>query len=261
MKKLKNQKGIGYLLIALGIISILYFVICFLTFHLFVNFSQFFLVLGIVFIVLGILKFRNHKDNINEFIKMFFRVLKILACIIAVSFIFIEGLILINSNNIGHYKKPDYIMILGGGIRGKNMMLIQLQRTQEALKYIKKNPNVKVIVSGGQGKGEAISEAESMRIYLVNHGVKNENIIKEEKSKTTMENMKYTKKILEKIDGRKDIRLVVVTSNFHVFRAKFLAERCGFEAEGIAAPVNKILIPNYFVREYFGVVKSFVFDR
>ena len=82
------------------------------------------------------------------------------------------------------------------------MLLVQLQRTQEALKYIKQNPGIKVIASGGQGSGEDISEAEAMRIYLVQHGVKNEDIIKEEKSKNTLGNMKYTREILKKIDGR-----------------------------------------------------------
>ncbi|MDD3225263.1 MAG: YdcF family protein [Clostridium sp.] len=261
MRKLKYQKGIVGLLLVLGIANIVYFAVCFLTFHLFVNFSEFFLVLGVVFIIGGILKANFHRENSNKLTIKLIRVLKIIIGLFAVSFILIEGCIIVNGSNSYNYKKPDYIMILGGGIRGKNMLLIQLERTQEALKYIRENPNTKVIVSGGQGKGESISEAEAMRVYLVNHGVNNNNIIKEEKSKTTMENMKYTRKILNRIDGRKNVRLAIVTSNFHVFRAKFLARRCGFEAEGIAAPVTKLLIPNYFVREYFAVVKSFIFDR
>jgi len=260
MKNLKNHKGRGYFLVTFGIISILYFIICFIVFNKFVNFSQFFIILGTACVILGAYKIRFHKDNSNKLIGKLLKVLKVFICIIVISFIFVEGCIFVSAN-ASHNKKPDYIMILGGGISGKNMLLVQLQRTQEALKYIKQNPGIKVIASGGQGRGEDISEAEAMRIYLVQHGVKNEDIIKEEKSKNTVGNMKYTREILKKIDGRKTIQLAVVTSNFHVFRAKFLAKRYGFQVEGIPAPVNYLLLPNYCVREYLGVVKSFIFDR
>ena len=260
VKKLKNHKGIGYFLVTFGIINILYFISCFIAFSRFVNFSEFFVILGIVCVILGIYKIRFHENNFNKVVKRFLTALKVFIFIIVISFIFVEGCIFVSANE-SHNRKPDYIMILGGGISGKNMLLVQLQRTQEALKYIKQNPGIKVIASGGQGSGEDISEAEAMRIYLVQHGVKNEDIIKEEKSKNTLGNMKYTREILKKIDGRENIQLAVVTSNFHVFRAKFLAKRYGFQVEGVPAPVNYLLLPNYCVREYFGVVKSFIFDR
>lgn len=260
IENLKNHKCIGYLLVIFGIINILYFIICFVAFNRFVNFSQFFIVLGVTCIGLGAYEIRFHEDNSNKLIGKFLKALKFFICIIFVSFVFIEGCIFVSANE-NHNKKPDYIMVLGGGISGRNMLLVQLQRTQEALKYIRENPGIKVIVSGGQGSGEDISEAESMRIYLVQHGVKNEDIIKEEKSENTVENMKYTKKILDKIDGRKNIQLAIVTSDFHIFRAKFLAKRYGFQVEGIPAPVNYLLLPNYCAREYFGVIKSFIFDK
>jgi uncharacterized SAM-binding protein YcdF (DUF218 family) len=256
----KNQRIGGYLLVALGIVNILYFITCFIVFKMFVNFSGFFLILGTVCVLLGIFKVIFYENNFNKLTSRILRVLKVFIYAIAVSFIFIEGCIFINAN-IEYLKKPDYIMILGSGISGKSMLLVQLQRVEEGLKYIKANPDIKVIVSGGQGTGEDISEAEAMRIYLVQHGVKNENIIKEEKSKNTIENMKYTSENLSKIDGRKDIRLAIVTSNFHVFRAKFLAKRFGFEAEGVPAPVNYLLLPNYCVREYFSIIKSFILTR
>ncbi|MBP2031782.1 uncharacterized SAM-binding protein YcdF (DUF218 family) [Clostridium algifaecis] len=260
MKNFKNQMNVGYLLVIFGIVNILYFLICCIVFNRFVNFSEIFIILGTAYVILGIFKVKLHKNKLNKLARRFLRVLKVFICIICVSFIFIEGCIFVNAN-IDYHKKPDYIMILGAGISGKNMLLVQLHRTEEGLKYIKKNPGIKVIVSGGQGSGEDISEAEAMRIYLVQHGVNNGNIIKEEKSKNTIENMKYTSEILRKIDGRKNIRLAIVTSNFHVFRAKFLAKRCGFQTESISSPVNYLLLPNYCVREYFGIIKSFIFDR
>lgn len=260
VKKYNNQKIIGYLSVTLGIVNILYFLICFMVFGMFINFSGFFMILGAAFILSGIMKIKFHENYHNKLSGIFLRVLKIAVYAVLISFIFIEGCIFISAN-INPHKKPDYIMILGSGIRGRNMLLVQRQRVDAGLEYIKDNPDIKIILSGGQGPGEDISEAEAMRIYLVQHGVKNENIIMEEKSRNTMQNMKYTSDILKKTDVRKNIRLAVVTSNFHVFRAKFLAQRCGFEAEGVSAPVNHLLLPNYCVREYFGIIKSFILDR
>lgn len=180
--------------------------------------------------------------------------------IVAVSFIFIEGNIIYNAHtNIE--SKPDYIIVLGAGIRGRTMQLVQLQRTETALTYIKKYPEAKVVLSGGRGPGEEISEAEAMREYLVRKGVSSNRIIKEEKSKNTVENMKFSYNIIKAISGSRKQNIAIVTSNFHVFRARFLAKRVGMNSEGIAAPVTKLLIPNYYVREYFAVIKSFLFDR
>lgn len=254
------KKTIGVFAIVLGIINLLYFIVCLIVFKMIINFSQFFLILSLVFISFGVFKIKYEEHYIPKYLKIVFRTFKIITLAILVSFIVVEACICINAND-NYNEGPDYIMILGSGLRGKTMLLVQLQRTERALEFIKKHPNVKVIVSGGQGKGEDISEAEAIRVYLVNHGVKNENIIKEDKSKTTMENMKYTKDILQKIDGRNNIKIAIVTSNFHVFRAKLLAQRCGFVSEGVSAPIIQPLIPNYYIREYFGVVKSFFMDK
>ena len=235
----------------LGILSLLYFIICFLTFNIIVNFSLFFALVGIIFIAVGVLKISLGEKNI--IIKRAFKIFNISIILILSVFIFIEACIVYSANKTVK-DKPDYIMILGAGIRGRNMLLIQLQRTEKALEFIKRNPNVKVIVSGGQGKGEDISEAESMKEYLIQHGVNSENILKEEKSENTMENMKYTAEILNKVDSRPNPKIAIVTSNYHVFRAKFLARRAGLNVEGIAAPVNNILLPNFSIRECFAII-------
>ncbi|MFT8316149.1 MAG: YdcF family protein [Clostridium sp.] len=245
-------------IIMLGILSLLYFIICFLTFNIIVNFSLFFALIGIIFIAVGVLKISLGEKNI--IIKRAFKIFNISIILILSVFIFIEACIVYSANKTVK-DKPDYIMILGAGIRGRNMLLIQLQRTEKALEFIKRNPNVKVIVSGGQGKGEDISEAESMKEYLIQHGVNSENILKEEKSENTMENMKYTAEILNKVDSRPNPKIAIVTSNYHVFRAKFLARRAGLNVEGIAAPVNNILLPNFSIRECFAIIKSFFMDK
>lgn len=246
------------IMIVLGLISILYFIMCFFAFNIIVNFSAFFLLVGFILIITGILGISRLRQKYKD--KIIMRIFKVFISFIFIVFVIVEGCIIYSANK-DIKDKPDYIMILGGGIRGKSMLLIQLQRTEKALEFIKKNPDVKIIVSGGQGPGEDISEAESMKDYLIKHGVNSENIIKEDKSKNTMENMKYTAKILKTIDNRSNLKIGIVTSNFHIFRAKFLAKRVGLDAEGIPAPSNELLLPNFAVRECFAIIKSFFLDK
>lgn len=246
--------------ILFGILNCTYFLVCLAAFKMIVNFTPFFLLIGIIFILFGMLKNKLNEESGYKKFRTASKVFETLLLIIVISFVFIEGCIAFGAT-VNHNKKPDYIVVLGCGLSGKNMLLPMYQRAQTALAYIKKNTDVKIVVSGGQGSGESISEAEAYKTYFVNNGVKADNIIEENKSTTTMQNMRYTADILRKTDGRKNLRVAVITSNYHVFRAKFLARRCGFNAEGVAAPVTELLLPNFSIREYFGIIKSFFLDR
>lgn len=254
---LKGKQGliINRFFIIFGILCIIYYFICLLVYKIIVNFTPFFLVAGVFFILFGILRNRLNKNT-----KAVFKFIDVFLLLLFFLFAFVEGNIALNAN-VNDNKEPDYIMVLGCGLYGKNMLTPQYQRAKAALAYIREHPKVKIVVSGGQGPLETISEAEAYKIYFIKNGVKAENIIEESKSKTTMENMKYTADILKKTDGRKNLRIAVVTSNYHVLRAKFLAKRCGFTAEGVPAPVQYLLLPNFAVREYFGVIKSFFLDK
>ena len=123
------------------------------------------------------------------------------------------------------------------------------------------NPDVKIVVSGGKGPGESITEAEAMERFLIKHGVAKKQIIKEEKSTSTLENLKFTTEILEGLENKENIEVTIVTNNFHVFRAKFLAQRQGLKVYGYPAPLHPMLVPTCFVREYLAVINSFIFDR
>jgi len=100
-----------------------------------------------------------------------------------------------------------------------------------------------------------------MKIYLTDHGIYEGRLIKEDKSKSTMENLKFTKNIIAKLDDKENMKLMIVTSDSHMFRAKFLAKRNGFKALGMPANTMLALKPTYYIREYFGVIKSFLLDK
>lgn len=255
---MKSKLGIFYLI--LGVLCILYFIGCLCSFGFIINFSSFFAFIGLMFIGIGIFRLRVNENEIEGGLIYFIKGFKIIGIVFLISFVLIEGALAYNS--FGRYnKKADFVVVLGAAVRGKTMTLALYQRMEKSLEYLNKYPDIKVVVSGGKGPGEDIPEAKAMKDFLLEHGISEARIIVEDKSKNTMENLKNTKKILDKLYGKRKFEIALVTNNFHIFRAKMLAERCGFKAHGVPAPIHPGIIPNSYVREYFAVIKSFIFDR
>jgi uncharacterized SAM-binding protein YcdF (DUF218 family) len=153
------------------------------------------------------------------------------------------------------------VIVLGAGLKGETPTLVLTQRLDNALGYIAKKPGTTVIVSGGQGTGETITEAEAMKRYLVRHGTPEELIIKEENSTSTYENMVFSKKLYEQELGTQLNRVMIITNDFHMFRSKLLAHRAGLEPYGISAGTPWYIYPNVLLREYLAVFKSLILDR
>lgn len=177
-----------------------------------------------------------------------------------ISILVVEGEIISNSRPdpaVG----VDYLIILGAGLNGDQLSWTLWERMHKGLDYLEEHPKAKVVLSGGQGPGEKISEAEGMRRFLVDHGIADERILKEDQSTSTMENFRLSKELLVRQPGFRDSeRVVVITNDFHLFRSKMLARRNGLIPVGIPSPTPWYLVPNVYLREYFEVVKSLIFD-
>ena len=112
-----------------------------------------------------------------------------------------------------------------------------------------------VIVTGGQGSNEHITEAEGMYGYLVEAGIGAERILQEDQATNTVENLVFSSAFLDKETDK----VVLVTNNFHMFRALSLARGQGYEnVEGLAAGSYPGMLPNNLLREFFGVGKDFL---
>ena len=149
----------------------------------------------------------------------------------------------------------DYVIVLGAWWKNDRPSYILQQRLDTAVKYLQANPETRVIVSGGQGSNEVISEAEGMAMYLENAGIDAERIIRENRSTSTNENLIFSSEYLDKAEDH----VVLVTSNYHIFRAMKIAQKQGYiHVEGLAAPSYTAMVPNNLLREFFGVVKDFV---
>jgi len=173
-------------------------------------------------------------------------------------FITVEGCIILGGVFIQHSDvKPDYILVLGAGIYEDGRPTPTLEkRLLWSIDYAGMHTEANIVVSGGQGKNEPMPEARAMAEYLVNRGISPDRIIIEDKSTSTMENFKFTKEL---IDYSK--KIVFVTNDFHVFRSTMLARRNGLDAYGYGTSTPGIVLINCYLREFFAVVKSFIFDH
>ena len=148
----------------------------------------------------------------------------------------------------------DAVVVLGAQVRGTQVSRALAQRLRAAAGYLKENPNTYVIVSGGQGPGEDISEAEAMSLYLQKLGIAPERIVLEDRSVNTAQNLRYSFALLR--DSQDSVG--VVTNGFHVFRAVHIARAQGRDAMGMAAATDWWMLPHYMVREAFALWKDFL---
>jgi uncharacterized SAM-binding protein YcdF (DUF218 family) len=181
------------------------------------------------------------------------------------SFTFIEGSILIEGKKEAS-PAADYVIVLGAQVKGSTVSRALKNRLDTALAYLKDNPESYVIVAGGQGRGEDITEALAMKNYLVAAGADNSKIILEDNSVNTYENLRNSRNIVTARETGQSIesskKIVVVTNQFHVYRAVRLAKQQGFEqVSGFGAPNDDVLTIHYYVREFFGVVKDTFFGN
>ncbi|MCR5640335.1 MAG: YdcF family protein [Lachnospiraceae bacterium] len=151
----------------------------------------------------------------------------------------------------------DYVVVLGAQLRADGPSIILKDRLDTAVTYLEENPSCICIVSGGQGYNEPKSEAEGMREYLVSCGIAPDRILEEGASTNTLENIRFSKTILEQHCREASYSVGILTNNFHVFRATGIARKQGLSNVcGIAAPSHPLYLPNNTLRECIGVIKD-----
>ena len=154
----------------------------------------------------------------------------------------------------------DYIIILGCAIRRDGTPTPLLRgRVQRAFdfekdQYEKTGKHAKFVPSGGQGCDEVISEAESMKRCLVELGVPEDRIVKEDNSVNTYQNMDFSKKVIERDCSSENCNIAFSTTNYHVFRGYTLAEKLGMTVKGLSAKTKLYFFPNAFIREFIGLL-------
>ena len=190
------------------------------------------------------------------------RGLKRLACLGAVLGLALllipEAPILVSAVCPGESDAP-YVIVLGAAVYGESPSLTLRHRADRALEHLESNPGAVAVVSGGQGEGEAISEAEAMRRYLVNKGgIADHRILCEDRSTSTLENLTFSKAIIEENGGDPD-RVAVVSSSYHIYRAKRMAAALGMEADGLPSSDGyPVYMTGMYIREALAVWKLWI---
>ncbi len=154
-----------------------------------------------------------------------------------------------------YFNKPDTAkpaILLGCKVNGEDPSLMLSRRLAAATDYLNEFPDTMIIVSGGQGESEDISEAECMEKYLINNGIDADRIIKEDKSENTYENIVFSKKYLDENNLGNDV--VIITDSFHQLRASVIAHDQELEVSGVSSGTPIYLLPTYWVREWFGII-------
>ena len=153
----------------------------------------------------------------------------------------------------------DTVIVLGCGIRGERVSVGLAKRLDKAYEYYELNPNAVIIVSGGQGPQEDISEALAMKRYLTDKGVPEDKIIMEDKSTSTIENFKYSHEIMKE-KGLPEDSVVFVTNTYHIYRGFCYAGKEGLEVTHLGTDTTWYTIPMNYLREMMAVAKMWLLD-
>lgn len=163
------------------------------------------------------------------------------------------GIIVASSRGTGE-TESEYLVVLGAGVNGTVPSRSLRERLDAAYEYLVNHPENIAIVSGGQGSGEDISEAQCMYNYLTAKGISPDRVWMEDQATNTIENLRFSLDVIEGRTGVRPGKVAILSSEYHLHRARMFAGWLDLEAELVPA---KTVVPplrwNYYLREIFAV--------
>ena len=190
----------------------------------------------------------------------------LLALILAAALAFLALLGVVISGSRDEIRgEPGVMIVLGCQVKPWGPSILLQDRMDKALAYWQEHPEVVIVASGGQGADEPMSEAAAMRDYFVEQGVPEGQILLEERSANTLENLRFSLELLAENGYDTTADMAVVSNGFHLARVRLLWGRvCGgtYNLSTLAAPSSHA--PSrlkMYVREPLALVKSFFLDR
>lgn len=160
----------------------------------------------------------------------------------------------------GAVNKPkgnETLIVLGCRVYGENPSLSLRERLDAAYEYLMAHPEAYCVVSGGQGPGEDISEAECMYRYLTEKGIDGTRIFKEDKSTSTRENIAFSMQVMKENELPADI--AIATSEYHQYRVSLIAKGLGVRNTAVSGKTAPWLFPTFYVRELYAILYEWVF--
>ena len=204
-------------------------------------------VLGLPLLLLGLL-WPLMGAGFWLFLRRFLLVCYGLGCLMLLSL----GALMLSAQGRGDHGDYDALIVLGAAVHGDRVTWVLSNRLDTAYDYAAAHPNTTVVVSGGQGDGESVTEASAMQGYLIRKGLDPARILVEDRAESTAENFAFSKAIIDEKLGP-DASIGFVTTRFHVFRAGRVAQKAGIAARGLGAPDVWYIALNNFLRECVGI--------
>jgi uncharacterized SAM-binding protein YcdF (DUF218 family) len=180
-----------------------------------------------------------------------------IAAVLACYFGFLFVSLLVYSvvySRIGRHREVDAIIVLGCGLAGDRVPPLLAGRLDRAIRLYRRetaHPPL-LVVSGGKGPGEAVTEAEAMHAYLREHGVPEDRIRREDQATTTEENLRLSVVLLP--DAGRTGRVLAVTSNYHVFRTAVECRRLDLPIHATGSPTARYFLPSALLREFAALI-------
>lgn len=280
MKKKKNKEEIKAALLKIYKLARPFLAAIFAVFGCVLKFAMVgysflaYMCFGIAFIFLAFILLEYTSKKFEFVSKEIHTVLKFIA--IGVAGVFVLTLfVLLYGSSSAEDTTADYAILMGAGVNGTEPSRSLSDRLNAALEYLEENPEVVCIVSGGQGEKEDITEAECMRIWLEEHGIASERIVEEAKAENTYQNLYNSFAIICDLEGlnmeeelaeaeededgaaEDELKIAVITSEYHLMRTKFVADTIGFSTINVAADTTGTLMTiNQYSREVFAIWKT-----
>lgn len=150
--------------------------------------------------------------------------------------------------------EASYLIVLGAGVNGSTPSLSMVNRLTAVRAYLEEYPGSVAILSGGQGQGENITEAQAMFTWLTEHGIDGSRLIQEDKATSTEENIAFSLDIIASRGGDITEDVAICSSEYHLCRAKYLAAEQGCKVLTVSARTSLFVLRiNYFIREAFAM--------
>lgn len=170
--------------------------------------------------------------------------------------VLISGSAIVSRSRQMPKQEEGTVVILGCGVRGTVPSLMLQTRIDAAAEYLAAHPEARAVCSGGRGAGESISEGACICRELTARGIAPERLLVEDRSVNTEENIRFSETIIKK-EGLSP-RLILISSEYHLYRAVHMASRLGCDAESFPARTPLRLLPAYFLRECLAVWKEWI---
>lgn len=183
--------------------------------------------------------------------------------LVLIPLVMLEGCVIHEAQQPASEEPCKAVIVLGAGVNGTEPSLSLRTRLDAALTYLEGHPEIPVVLTGGLGYGEEITEARCMYEYLTARGIDGSRLILEEQAANTAENFALSRPLLE-MAGVNPVTdpVAVVTHDFHMARSRLIAVRQGYvNPQGVPAKLPWLHLEiNYYVRESFALVKTLIFD-